>query len=439
MTMKINKAVLAALTLAILVSMFSVLAPGALADSAPAEGGDTVKDTVTITESGKVTLTSQRLAAEKVSSLQMTFTAADDTGFTFDNGLPGYHHTGSATGELTIYVAGTEPLMTAAGQTITLGTISDKNARLVEGSVGYVYGTQIRWQVVNAVYEVKDETTKKQELAALIAEAQALLDSGELGEIEYGLIRDAVMAAQAMLDDTSITDDSKYEDAYTALYTVLNQTATGGTLLEALKIAINEIEAMVITEDKYDKEGVETLNAALDEARTVRDSGTADESTIQSAIEALETAMKGLKTRGYAALQEALRKAQGMLDDKNKEYEANSRTALENAVKAGQGVLDGEKSTPEDMDAAAAAINDAIDRLTEISGGGSGVIGGEGEGEGGEGGSGGSGGTTSPTATAPASSIPATGDETPVLLWMAVLCLCGGLLAVLLRRVKTRG
>lgn len=115
-------------------------------------------DAIEIGEGGVVTLVSDRLAGEKVSSVQVRIGVAAaqgaSVGFVFDGGLAGWlTNTSYRDGTLNIYAAGTIPLM-AEGQTrLTLGTITGgdpASVTLPEDALEYVYGTRVIAQSAEA-------------------------------------------------------------------------------------------------------------------------------------------------------------------------------------------------------------------------------------------------------------------------------------------------
>ena len=137
-------ALLAVLTLLFLLSMPVLAASGT--------------DTVEIGEDGTVTIVSDRLADEMVSSAQVRIkiSAAEgaSVGFAFDAGLAGRLTNSSyRDGALNIYVAGTAPLMAAGQNRLTLGAISGgdlESAELPEDALQYVYGARVIAQSAEA-------------------------------------------------------------------------------------------------------------------------------------------------------------------------------------------------------------------------------------------------------------------------------------------------
>ncbi len=173
----------------------------ALAGEAP-EATAAPADTITVAASGNVTLWSTHMAAEKVSSIQ--FTLKDATSFELSPAISNgrLFHTYLSDAGLTVYIAGTEPLI-ASGTSIDLGrTDATGKVTLADNSLKFAYGT--RTVIQNAVDE--DEVPGGDEGddgKPTLEEAKSLLE-GEIGYAE-GLAKDAYTpeswnALQAMLD-----------------------------------------------------------------------------------------------------------------------------------------------------------------------------------------------------------------------------------------------
>ncbi len=130
----------------------------ALAAEGEAGASPSPADYITV-DSGTVTLHSDSMAKEGISSLQLTLTGAD--GFTFGEALASRMTYVSRTADgVTIYIAGESPLMAEGTDTLVLGTVTaaDGTVKLAANSLKYVYGS--RTVIRNVVDE--EEVTEPQ-------------------------------------------------------------------------------------------------------------------------------------------------------------------------------------------------------------------------------------------------------------------------------------
>lgn len=443
MTHKINRTVWTVLVLALLAAMLSLPAPYALADGEVSGAG---KDTVTVAEDGTATLFSSGMAGSEVCSLQLSFNVPADTVFTFADALAGRMTSQKTTenGLLTIYIAGAEPLMQIGQTTLVLGTFSPaEGVRPVEDSLSFVYGGR----VISQTLEVEPlALTEREQLQALVDEAKAM-DS--LGEPQ----KRALANAEELLKKADATDaelNAAYNELYGQLYEQSSGRApgSGGTVSEERAALEAELEnALALDAGVYDKDTVGVLNEAIDKANAALNS--ASDADIKAAREALAAAISGLKKVGQPRLEAALSAAKAKLNDGNS-YSAQSREALEDAILAAEAVLANGSATDEERTAAAQTLEAATENMVPQGADSSGPVY---DGSGGGAGLDGSTGdvTQTPAQTAPATATPAptaaatagaaapnTGDETVLLPWLAVLCLAGAALTVLLRRGRTR-
>lgn len=130
-----------------------------------------------------------------------------------------------------------------------------------------------------------------------------------------------------------------------------------------LKAAISSAEAM--NSDDYTAESFAKLQEALAAARKVLDDTSATQDEIDAAQSALESAMQGLVKKqeetpanDTSALIDALNNAMGYVD--TTKYQSDKVNALQNAINSGNSVLASNDSTQEQIDAATAAINNAV-------------------------------------------------------------------------------
>lgn len=144
----------AALALAVMLALLALLSVSALAAEA---NGDAV-DTVEVTENGTVTVISGHAAGEMVSSVQVRIGVSPaeggTVGFTFDGGLAGRLTNSSyRDGILSIYIAGTAPLMAPGQDRLALGTVTGADlasVQLPEDALQFVYGRRVIAQSADA-------------------------------------------------------------------------------------------------------------------------------------------------------------------------------------------------------------------------------------------------------------------------------------------------
>ena len=119
-------------------------------------------------------------------------------------------------GVLKIYIAGSKPLM-ADGQTeLLIGTVSGvqpEDVSLVEHSLGYVYGKQIKTQVVAAEKNAPPVTTVKDELGSLLEQAKASYGDphkGKYTEDTWTALEQAIANAEALwLSESASEEDMR--------------------------------------------------------------------------------------------------------------------------------------------------------------------------------------------------------------------------------------
>lgn len=437
-----NKTIWTVLVLSVLAAVL-LFAPHAFAD-----GGGAVSDAsdkITIAEDGTATLFSSHMAGEEVCSLQVSFTVPAGTTFEF-GGTVADRMTSQKTvdGVLTIYISGAEPLLLPGRDALLLGTFAPaEGVRPVESSLAFVYGSR----VISQTLEVDPlELSAREQLQALVD----IADSMELlGEPQ----QEALNKAKEVLAKEDATDE-QLDEAYNYLYGQLYEQDSGGSSGGV----VNDERAALETELKkageldpsaYDKDTVGALNEAIDMARAALDGGSQDD--IKAARAALAAAISGLKKVGQPRLEAALDKARATLND-GKSYSAQSRQALEDAIQAAEAVLADPDATSEERTAAALDLEEATENMVPQGSDPSGPVYDENGGSGLEGSGDDPTQTPAQTASADATAAPAatsaatpsstaavpnTGDETVLAPWLALLCLCAGMLTVLaIRRGK---
>ena len=133
-----------------------------------------------------------------------------------------------------------------------------------------------------------------------------------------------------------------------------------------LEAAISSAAGM--NADDYTAESYAKLKEALDAARKVMANSAATQEEIDAARSALEAAMQGLVKKeetpktDTSALSSALNSAQGYVD--TTKYQSDKVAALQSAISSGNSVLANKDSTQEQIDAATAAINTAVQNCT---------------------------------------------------------------------------
>lgn len=274
-----------------LLALLLLFAPRALADGPITSGTDAIR----VSEDGTVTLLSGHIAGEGVSSLQLTLETAGEASFAFSDGIKAAYMTNvtSAEGGLTLYIAGTKPLM-AAGQTeLVLGTVSgvaSESVKLAAGSPQYVYGTR----VIGQNLELDDGTGVSDARSALeqkLSDVDSVygLDSVQklYSEESRKALLDAVSEARELLK-TEASDDEltaafqKIENAILGLRTDAEEG-----LYKQLADALVEAER-----GSYTPESLAALKDAIQAAQAALDSE--DETAIKNATEALQDALRKL-------------------------------------------------------------------------------------------------------------------------------------------------
>lgn len=258
----------------LLVSMLYMLTPAALADGGPETAPAAPTDAVTISENGTVTLTSSHMAAEKISSVQLKLNVGDENaGFSF--------YVGEMTkpslkdGVLSIYIAGTTPLMGEGVTQLALGELTGvadlSGVTLVPNSLEYVYGTRTVSQAISAPQlESSTGGATLEDLNRLIGEANEKFGDGVANKDEYTPeswrdLQQALSDAIDIAQNHEATQDQLIS-AYNALNSAINGLVPVGRA--ALKKAVEEAKAK-LAEGNYDLAG--ELEKAIAEAEAAID------------------------------------------------------------------------------------------------------------------------------------------------------------------------
>lgn len=421
-----------------LACLLSLLAPGALA----AEGVDSTSDAVEIAGNGTVTLISDHIAGEKISSVQLQISVGSDTtGFNFAGGLSDDNrilHAVLSDGVLSLYIAGANPLPVGENDTLVLGMLAGGDpakADFVDGSLKYVYGNTIRAQ---AAANLEGESIAMEGLKNLIAVAEAV--DGTLYTAEsYGALQTALAAAKEALANTAATDE-ELQAAADMLHAAIDSlvpvgSAPSGPSKEALRAAVDAAAAYEGREAEFTKASWDTFFAALVHANEVLEKPDATAEEIDAAAQALIAAQAGLKPSGKGELEAAVAEAEALLEEIDEsQYTPESVKALKDALAAAQAVLADAAAGEAEWASALSALTDAKSLIPVGKPGSDDPIP-----EGGETGdqqtSPSPSPTATPTATATATAAvktaPNTGDETALLPWAMMLIGSGALLALL--------
>lgn len=174
----------------------------------------------------------------------------------------------------------------------------------------------------------------------------------------------AIDAGKAVAEDADqATVDAAAKaitDAITALEEVIPEPTVDKAALGAL---LAEVEGAAGEADKYTEDTVAALNAAYTAAKAVYDNADATQDDVNTQVTALQAAIDGLELKpvapNRAALDKAIADAEAMLEIGN--YTADTKAAVDEALAAAKAVAeDADQAT---IDAAAAALNDAVSKL----------------------------------------------------------------------------
>ena len=206
------------------------------------------------------------------------------------------------------------------------------------------------------------EIVTKAELEALIEAADAYLDGGYTDD-SIAALQDAITNAQAVADNDDATT-AEVTDAITSLANAIAGLESITLDTSALEHEIELVNDMVTNIDDYVSSTVEGLEDKLAQAQlTLQTATTQDE--IDAATESLREARLNARTKAdVSALEELIAQANAM---DLSSYTSESVLVLNRAISKGMLVAADEEATQEAVDAAAAAIDDAIASLESVS------------------------------------------------------------------------
>ena len=119
--------------------------------------------------------------------------------------------------------------------------------------------------------------------------------------------------------------------------------------------------------DKYLEDGKEAFTAALAEAKEVYEDPIAAQEEVNSAWQNLLNAMANMMLKpDKALLEDLIEQAEGLNEA---DYEAQSFAVMRTALAAAKDVFENEDADQEEIDASAAALKDAIAKLTAADSG----------------------------------------------------------------------
>ena len=187
--------------------------------------------------------------------------------------------------------------------------------------------------------------------------------------------------------------------------------------------------------DAYLDAGKDAFTTALTDAKDVYTDGNAMQDDVDTAWRNLMDAMANLRLKpDKGLLEDLISQAEGLNEA---DYEAESFAAMRSALAAAKDVFANEEAAQEEVDASAAALEDAIAKLTPVSTGGDGQQGGTGDGSQDQ-----TGGSTdknnnsssSGKTSSSNSSAAKTGDTANVLPFAAAAVLAAGAVVIIKKR-----
>lgn len=458
----------------VFLTVFALLA--LLSTQALAADVEAWRDEIKISSDGTVTLLSGHMAGEEISSLQFQLEVApleDATvTFNFDGGLSDrLTHASYSDNVLSVYIAGTAPLMGEGETELTLGKLSVVDlggnstaavAAMAADSLQYVYGTNLMTQTTPETEDVLVNQVTPEALQARVTEAEGY-DEADYTPESYAALKTALEQAQSVLDDKSAqpVDFNNAYDALLAAIKGLEPVSSGDDGEEALAAELRQTmeQAQALLEsldrDLYTKESVKELEDAIQGAENALTDADYTQQSLQEALDNLKEAMAGLDLEDSDAPQDpeetpsaqdkTIETLEKLLAEAKIYQEANytpdSFAALQQAIAEGEAAL--ENAALADVVSAVDKLTAAIDGLVPVGPGDDPTP------------TPGDDPTPSPSPSADPDSgsnagssdkpggkdkekAPNTGDEAIFLPWVMMLCICGGMLAVLLRRTGKR-
>lgn len=247
-------------------------------------------------------------------------------------------------GSVWLAVTGDETATTV--NVVTDTTVTDGQITVTYDAEKLTYAGVETDEAYVAVYAVNAEETGKVVIAWVAPEAYAADGSGKilLKVLFTGTEGEVTVEGAFRAFDGSEVPMSEGPDT---------------TALEAALAAAAEVDPALYTE-----ETVAALNEAVAAAEAVLADPAASQADVDAATKALEDAIAALKEIVKTdALEEAIAKAEKIDTDK---YTEETVKALEEALAAAKEVLAKEDATQEEVDAAAKALNDAMNGLKFI-------------------------------------------------------------------------
>ncbi|WP_425337474.1 LPXTG cell wall anchor domain-containing protein [Staphylococcus caeli] len=218
--------------------------------------------------------------------------------------------------------------------------------------------------------ETQDASDKKAASLDALKAAQAqgnAINEGDYTPNSYAPLKDALTAAQNIIDNPDNHTQAEIDEATTAIQDALDQLSDRADKAE-LDAAISEAEGLDL--DNNDAEDKAVIDA-LATAKEVSENGNATAEEVKTATDALNTAMKAKETQDAsdkkAASLDALKAAQAQGNAINEgDYTPNSYAPLKDALTAAQNIIDNpDNHTQAEIDEATTAIQDALDQLSD--------------------------------------------------------------------------
>lgn len=151
------------------------------------------------------------------------------------------------------------------------------------------------WKALCQAIHMLSFTTDKTELAALIAQAQSLLDNNHSQNASRNALEEALAYAQSVMDDPAALDDQSIAEAVSRLKAAIEGFELDAQLDTSLLEFLLE-QTTGIDESLYMSQSLEEFHAAREHAQSVLDSPE-DDAQIQTAVTRLHTAWLNLRLK----------------------------------------------------------------------------------------------------------------------------------------------
>lgn len=151
------------------------------------------------------------------------------------------------------------------------------------------------WKALCQAIHMLSFTTDKTELAALIAQAQSLLDNNHSQNASRNALEEALAYAQSVMDDPAALDDQSIAEAVSRLKAAIEGFEPDAQLDTSLLEFLLE-QTTGIDESLYMSQSLEEFHAAREHAQSVLDSPE-DDAQIQTAVTRLHTAWLNLRLK----------------------------------------------------------------------------------------------------------------------------------------------